>query len=163
MNIFYFNLFIIKALQDFFFEKREAIHENLCDNFNTPLVVKNLMQIISKIYDYETKARAGSLKIFLVFNIAQYIAFITKALGLIYKTEFIEYFITSSEEGSKEAIVTPYIDAIAKFRDSIKTIAAVDKDLTKILKKCDELRDEVLPTLGVKVEDRGKGNVRLFL
>jgi len=125
-----------------------------------------LSAIISQAYDYEKKARDTTFKIFLIFNIAQYIAFITKCLGLIYKTEFIEYFITSSDEGSRENFVSPYIETIAKFRDSIKTIAATEKDFVKILKKCDELRDEVMPQLGVKIEDRGKGFVKynpLFL
>ncbi len=149
---------------DFLFEKQTAIHENLCDNFNTPQVIKNLISIISKTYEYEKKTRGTSFKIFLIFNIAQYIAFITKSLGLIYKTEFIEYFITSSDEGSRENYVTPYVEVITKFRDAIKTIASTEKDFLKILKKCDELRDEVMPALGVKIEDRGKGNVRkLFL
>lgn len=146
-------------MQEFFFEKKDSIHENLCDNFNTPNVIKNIVALISKTYEYEKKTRGTSLKIFLIFNIGQYIAFLTKCLGLIYKTEFIEYFIMSSDDSSKEAIVSPYVDVIAKFRDSIKTIASVDKDFIKILKQCDELRDETLPTLGVKIEDRGKGNV----
>jgi len=144
---------------DFLFEKQTAIHENLCDNFNTPLVIKNLISIISKTYEYEKKTRETSFKIFLIFNLAQYIAFITKSLGLIYKTEFIEYFIKSSDEGSRENFVTPYVDVITKFRDAIKTIASTEKDCIKILKKCDELRDEVMPALGVKIEDRGKGVV----
>jgi cysteinyl-tRNA synthetase len=144
---------------DILFEKQTAIHENLCDNFNTPQVIKNLISIISKTYEYEKKTRGTSFKIFLIFNLAQYIAFITKSLGLIYKTEFIEYFIKSSDEGSRENFVTPYVDVITKFRDAIKTIASTEKDYIKILKKCDELRDEVMPALGVKIEDRGKGVV----
>lgn len=95
----------------------------------------------------------------MIFNIAKYIAYISKCLGLIYKTEFIEYFITSGNDSSRENVVSPFVDVIAKYRDSMKQIASVDKDLIKILKKCDELRDEVLPNLGVKIEDRGKGNV----
>jgi len=122
-----------------------------------------LISIISKAYEYEKKTRGTTFKIFFIFNIAQYVSFITKCLGLIYKTEFIEYFITSSDEGSKETFVTPYIDAIAKFRDNIKTIAATEKDCIKILKKCDELRDEIMPHLGVKIEDRGKGIVNIIL
>jgi hypothetical protein len=56
-------------------------------------------------------------------------------------------------------MVSPFVDVIARYRDLMKTIASVDKDLIMILKKCDELRDDILPTLGVKIEDRGKGMV----
>ena len=126
-------------------------------------MLKNLVAIISKTYEYEKSTRtSNSLKIFLIFNIAKYIAYISKCLGLIYKTEFIEYFITSANDSSRENMVSPFVDVVAKFRDLIKTTAAVDKDLISILKKCDELRDEIMPTLGVKIEDRGKGIVKKY-
>lgn len=78
---------------------------------------------------------------------------------MIYKTEFIEYFISGANDSSRENMVSPFVDVIARYRDLMKTIASVDKDLIMILKKCDELRDDILPTLGVKIEDRGKGMV----
>jgi cysteinyl-tRNA synthetase len=82
---------------------------------------------------------------------------------LIYKTEFIEYFISGANDSSRENMVSPFVDVIARYRDLMKTIASVDKDLIMILKKCDELRDDILPTLGVKIEDRGKGMVKRII
>jgi cysteinyl-tRNA synthetase len=113
--------------------------------------------MISKTYEYELKTRNTTLKLHLIYIVAQYISFISKCFGLVYKTEFIDYFIYETEGKTKESKISPFVDIISKFRDSIKS-AAADKDHVKVLKACDELRDEILPDLGVKLEDRGKGN-----
>ncbi len=139
-------------------EKKKVIHEALTDNFNTPVVIKTLNELISKTYEYEEKSKAqGSFKIHLIYSVSQYVSFITKSFGLTYKTEFIDYFIQDSNSQSSEETLSPYIDALTKFRDSVKSAAALDKDCIKVLKICDELRDDILPYLGVKIEDKGKG------
>ena len=76
-------------------EKKKIIHEALCDNFNTGLVLKTICELISKVYEYETKTRNTALKIHLIYNFTQHISFICKCFGLIYRTEFIDYFIYS--------------------------------------------------------------------
>jgi cysteinyl-tRNA synthetase len=144
-------------------EKKQIIHEALCDNFNVPVAFKNLLELISRTYEYETKTRGTTFKIHLIYSISQFIAFITKSFGLVYRTEFIDYFIIDQESKSSEDTLAPYIDVISKFRDSIKQAASVEKDLSSVLKLCDVLRDEVLPELGIKLEDRGKGNVNYFI
>lgn len=47
----------------------------------------------------------------------------------------------------------PYLSILAEFRDGIRTKAREIKALD-ILKLCDELRDDVLPNVGVRLEDR---------
>ena len=69
--------------------------------------------------------------------------------------------------------VLPYIEKLAEFRNEIRTIALNQKCLSKqlsgtvcllthvitiatsILEACDKLRDETLPSLGVRLEDKG--------
>ena len=143
-------------------EKKAAIHDALVDNFNTPLVIKLVKELINKTYEYEAKTRGTTFKIHIIYSVASYVSFIMKSFGLVYRTEFIEYFILDSTQQNSEQILTPYIDTLTKFRDTIKNAAAVDKDLTKILKLCDELRDDVLPYLGIKIEDKGKGNPAIW-
>jgi cysteinyl-tRNA synthetase len=144
---------ITKTLQ----ERKQEIHEALSDNFNTPLALKLVKDLISKTYEYQTKTQGSSFKIHIIYTISQYISFLMKSLGLVYRTEFIDYFILDANQQNSEQILTPYIEALAKFRDGVKTVASVDKDVVKILKLCDELRDDVLPYLGIKIEDKGKG------
>lgn len=57
----------------------------------------------------------------------------------------------------------PYLTAMAEFRDSIREHARNLK-ATDILKVCDNLRDEILPNMGVRLEDReGRQFLRMFL
>ena len=58
-----------------------------------------------------------------------------------------------SESEVIEGTVIPILDATAGFRDRVRTIAREIK-ATEILKECDVLRDDVLPELGVRLEDK---------
>lgn len=55
-------------------------------------------------------------------------------------------------EGNTEEVVMPFLDCVADFRKAIRKNAAVKKDVES-LRLCDELRDDVLPYLGVRMED----------
>jgi len=48
----------------------------------------------------------------------------------------------------------PYLSALAEFRDGVRSLAREKKDPKEILKLSDILRDDVLPELGVRLEDR---------
>jgi cysteinyl-tRNA synthetase len=144
-------------LINFLAEKKSIIHEALLDNFNTSIVIKQIRELINKAYEYESKTKGNTFKIHIIYSVTQYVAFMMRSLGMVYRTEFIDYFMLDGGQLSSEQILTPYIDSLTKFRDAIKTSASIDKDLVKVLKLCDELRDDVLPYLGVKIEDKGKG------
>ena len=47
----------------------------------------------------------------------------------------------------------PYLTALADFRDSVRK-EAIPIKASNILKTCDSLRDDVLPDLGVRLEDK---------
>merc|ERR1712098_342310 len=49
--------------------------------------------------------------------------------------------------------VMPYLQAMAEFRDNVRKDARELK-ASEILKECDRLRDDVLPELGVRLEDK---------
>jgi hypothetical protein len=51
-----------------------------------------------------------------------------------------------------EELVLPYLTILSEFRDNIRTEARLIKS-TEILNQCDRLRDEVLPNVGVRLED----------
>lgn len=59
-------------------------------------------------------------------------------------------------------MITPYLRILADFRDNVRSQAKTLK-ATDILKECDRLRDDVLPNIGVRLEDReGKHLGRCF-
>ena len=147
------------ALNNFFLEAKKNIHAYFCDNFNTPGVVSTILELIKKTYEYQEKTeKVKTLKLHLIYTVGKYISDILKCLGLVYNTDFVDYFRTSGEGDSNknaEEILTPYMDVLTKFRHEVKNAIVVEKDEKKILKLCDQLRDDILPELGVRIEDKG--------
>lgn len=52
----------------------------------------------------------------------------------------------------REQVVMPYLDVLASFRDQVRVIARREKQ-RDVLALCDDVRDNVLPNLGVRLED----------
>ena len=52
-----------------------------------------------------------------------------------------------------EEVVMPYLLTLATFRDAVRKEAIALK-ATNILAECDKLRNDVLPELGVRLEDK---------
>jgi len=64
---------------------------------------------------------------------------------------------SSGKAGSSsnlEEQVLPYLQSLATFRDNIRQLIRDKKDPKEILALCDKLRDDDLPELGVRLEDR---------
>ena len=57
---------------------------------------------------------------------------------------------------TREEMVAPYLDVLAVFRESVRA-AAIDGDIEAVLDATDNIRDNVLPDLGVRMEDKGSG------
>ena len=146
-------------LNNIFNEYKKNIHQYFCDNFNTPSVINTLMDLIKKIYEYEEKSKINNtLKLHLIYSISKYISDILKCLGLVYNTEFVDYFKINENDSGKnsEELLTPFIESVVKFRNDIKNSCINDKDVKKILNICDQYRDDILPYLGIRIEDKGK-------
>ena len=51
-----------------------------------------------------------------------------------------------------EDVVMPYLSVLADFRNNVRSHARELK-ASKILEECDKLRDDILPSVGVRLED----------
>ena len=145
-------------LNAYFNDVKLKVHQYFCDNFNIPGVVSCIMNLIKKIYEYQEKYKdKKGIKINLIYGLIKYISDILKCLGLIYETEFIDYFRIKSTDGIKneEEILTPIIDILTDFRGEIAKACIKESNPEKILIICDKLRDEILPKVGIKIEDKG--------
>ncbi len=89
---------------------------------------------------------------------ARYITSILRTFGLSQDGCEIGFPMAGSEaEGaSKEQVLTPFLDILTEFRKNVR-VAAIGSDSQAVLNLVDRLRDEVLPELGVRMEDRGSG------
>lgn len=61
----------------------------------------------------------------------------------------------SSGAISYEETIAPLMNVLSKFRDQVKDKAG--GEAKELFRLCDELRDDILPHLGVRLEDRAKG------
>jgi len=166
----------LNALLD---EKRRAVHEALQDSINTPLAMKQLEQLLraTNIFmrDLPDATRGASL----LRSISRYFDKVLGAFGVARAEREI-----SSKESGGAATPLQLVSALSAFRDDVRQIAisskktksksesatgsaaesAVAADLaTDVLRLCDELRDNVLPAVGVRLEDRASGRAQFSL
>lgn len=96
----------------------------------------------------------------MVRTVTKYVFYVLKCFGIYEEDELNEATVAKgiSQEGgsalNKEEIIAPYIDVLAKYRDQVKETA--NDGPKEVFKLSDKLRDDVLPFLGIRLEDRGK-------
>ncbi|XP_057668067.1 cysteine--tRNA ligase, cytoplasmic [Diorhabda carinulata] len=133
------------------YQMKIAVHTALCDNIDTKSAVDALRDLVtaSNIYRRERKP-PNSL---LLYDIGLYVTKILKIFGVISEKETLGFPTATGTFNNIESLVRPYLTILAEFRDNIRTSARVLK-ATDILKECDNLRDEILPNVGIRLEDR---------
>lgn len=140
--------------------RQGKVHEALSDNFDTQIAVKELVQLVGTTNAYMS---AGSVNPVSLSAVARYLTRMFRIFGLTPSDgQDIAYGTSggSAEGGeSREAVVAPVLDAFASFRDSVRSNCRAEKTphSQNLLVLCDDVRDSVLPPLGVQLEDRGDG------
>ncbi|CAD5226388.1 unnamed protein product [Bursaphelenchus xylophilus] len=137
-------------------EAKEAIHYALCDSVDTRTVIEKVRQIIGycNLYLKEKETNQVAPRVKLLRDTAVYITWLLKVFGVAPESEQIGYGSEQNGDvrGFEERLM-PYLDAFVEFREKVRDIAKRDK-IVDILKECDRLRDETLPELGVRLEDK---------
>merc|ERR1719419_1567639 len=134
------------------------VHVAFCDNIDTRTVLMTIKELVGQTNAYivkKEKATDQSANRGLLKNVALYITEIFDILGLISTPEQIGFSssTTSGQVANTEEVVMPYLEVLAAFRDSVRKEARGLKAVD-ILKECDKIRDDVLPELGVRLEDK---------
>lgn len=94
-------------------------------------------------------------------QVSKYVFKILKVFG-VYDEEVVPA-VDGTTEGagqSYEESITPLMNVLSKFRDQIKEKAG--EGTSSLFRLCDELRDDILPYLGVRLEDRAKGQEAIW-
>lgn len=65
-----------------------------------------------------------------------------------------------SSGGGQDQLASEIMNVLAEFRDKVKENA--NADAKELFRLSDELRDDVLPYLGIRLEDKGKGNPAIW-
>ncbi|GAB1604321.1 cysteine--tRNA ligase, cytoplasmic [Argonauta hians] len=142
------------SLNKKYLDTQNDVHLALCDSIDTHTALNALRDLVTVTNLYISKTRASmSCNRILLKNIAEYITYLLKVFGAVEEDKAIGFSQAGAGTASTENTVIPYLSALSDFREDIRRLAREKKDPREILTKCDELRDTVLPNLGVRLED----------
>lgn len=139
-----------------FIAAKDSVHAALCDNVDTRGALDAVRDLIGicNIYIRDNRASIKECNCLLLQDIAAYITWLLKVFGTISTEEYIGFPISESKGATNtEELVMPYLSIMADFRDSVRSHARQLK-ATDILRVCDRLRDDILPNVGVRLEDQ---------
>lgn len=150
---------------------KEAVHLALCDNVDTRTVLDILRDLVSACNIYirdSSKSSSSGVNKLLLKRIGEYVTDLLHIFGAIQGPRGGLGFPLQCGGGSggsqqnTEDLVMPFLKTMAEFRGSVREQARQLKAV-EILKLCDELRDEQLPNLGVRLEDKENGPAAIKL
>ena len=154
-------------LAEAYLSARQIVHESLLDNFNTKDAMAALLKVINEANAYlrTPNVRPSTLTL---QAIAVYISQILKVFGVIDGAD--DFGFGSGADGKGDTVdgsgSESYIGAMVNFRESVRNAALeaakggdAKAAIQSILQICDGLRDNVLPALGVRLEDRPAGTM----
>lgn len=139
-------------------ESQGKVHASLLDNMKTFDVVQHLVDLIQECNKYLTAE--SKPKNLLVQKVAQYVTKILRVFGVVQGNDSIGFSESGSGEGgSKEETVGPFVDAFVDFREKIRGAAKAKSGPGEFLKHCDDVRNETLANLGIRVEDSAETSI----
>ncbi|XP_066266221.1 cysteine--tRNA ligase, cytoplasmic-like [Branchiostoma lanceolatum] len=142
-------------LAESFQQRKEGVHQALCDNIDTRATMDQMRELVSdsNVYLKEKRDARQQPDHALLGDIATYLTRMLKIFGAIEGEELIGFPVGgTSQVTNLEETVMPYLSTMAEFRDKVRQVARQEK-AKEILQLCDGLRDDVLPQLGVRLED----------
>eukprot|EP01006_Ploeotia_vitrea_P008701 TRINITY_DN20830_c0_g1_i1.p1 TRINITY_DN20830_c0_g1~~TRINITY_DN20830_c0_g1_i1.p1 ORF type:complete len:790 (-),score=145.35 TRINITY_DN20830_c0_g1_i1:1386-3677(-) len=136
-------------------------HLALSDNFNTPLVMAELSELCSAMNVY-MKKRGRDCAVQLLRKGANYITKILTVFGVVDSNDAIGWSVGEEGGANFENRVAPVLNAWSQFRDDVRNTARAKQPPQATLEICDNIRDEVLPGLGIQLEDQPDGRPTLW-
>jgi len=154
---------------------RTKVDAALKDDFDTPVVIAVLVDLVKATNLYLEGFQSQPMETgeatttttpprkpvtLVVRNAAKFVTHVFRIFGLIPDSAGVELgFPTSTGgEGGDEGILTPVLDALIDFRSSVRDKARA-KDISGVLSECDSFRDDALPPMGIRLEDKGGKSV----
>ena len=136
-------------------ELQDRVRVALSDNIDTKSsleAVKNMITTCNK-YLRQQKQSANRL---LMKTIAEYVTQLFQIFGVIEGGQSLGFPSagTGTSSNTEEAVM-PALEALGQFRKEVRQEAR-KLNATRVLELCDQIRDDVLPELGVRLEDRGE-------
>lgn len=142
------------ALNQKYLQTKEKVHLALCDNIDTRTALDALRELVSSSNIYLREQKLPNKILF--YDIGVYVTKILSVFGTTHENAKLGFPSSTESSGCIEEIAMPYLSILAEFRDKVRNQARNLK-ATEILKECDHIRDEILPNVGVRLEDKEDG------
>ncbi|XP_012780327.1 cysteine--tRNA ligase, cytoplasmic isoform X2 [Maylandia zebra] len=142
-------------LNNSFCDRKSAVHEALCDNVDTRTAMEEMRTLVSQSNGYIASKKSVKLRPnrMLMESIAAYLTNMLKIFGAVEGSDPIGFPMGGqSQSVDLESAVMPYLTVLSDFRERVRKIAREQK-VTELLQLCDVVRDDMLPELGVRLED----------
>ncbi|KAL6256918.1 hypothetical protein P5V15_011853 [Pogonomyrmex californicus] len=137
---------------------KHSIHKALCDNIDTRTVLDLIRELVTNCNVYVYMNPNKNPNTLLLRDIAVYITKMFIIFGAIPSSyDSVGFPIDEETVGTNiEEIVMPHLEILANFRENVRNCAKTLK-ANDILQECDRLRDDILPNVGVRLEDSNEG------
>lgn len=138
-----------------FYDKKAAVHEALCDNVDTRTALEEMRALVSQcnLYTAARKAARRRPNRALLASVANYLTHMLKIFGAIEEESPLGFPVGAPGTSlSLESTVMPYLQVLSEFREGVRSIAREHR-VPEVLQLSDALRDDILPELGVRLED----------
>jgi len=134
-----------------------AVHSALLTNLNYPEAMGHIFKLVGEVNKYHLKDCIKTFKALILEKAAAYVHRMMRVFGM-FGDEEASWIGAGGEGGDQkeDARLGKILDAFAKFRDQIRSVSQKKKD-GDILKLCDSVRDDILPALGIQLEDKKDG------
>jgi cysteinyl-tRNA synthetase len=146
------------ALEKTLRDCRNKVDAALRDDFDTATVMAVLTDLVKATNVY---MEGGVDKVIglVVRNVASYITRMFRVFGLILD-DSVGFGATEAgcNGSSREEVLQPVLDALMDFRSAVRDKAR-SKDVGAVLDECDRFRDNVLPPIGIRLEDKADASV----
>jgi cysteinyl-tRNA synthetase len=142
--------------------KKKDIRVALATDFNTPLALSELIKIVSLAQSYMTK-RGTHVRLDVLQSCSLYVTSMLEMFGFHLGASDAHSTNNHAQgQGHGAEMEAAVIDSMLSFRKDVRLACLREKDpkemKSKVLKLCDSVRNEVMPKLGVKVQDTADGN-----
>jgi cysteinyl-tRNA synthetase len=148
-----------RDLQNAINKTTKAVDDALKDDFDTPSAMSALSDLVkaTNLYLEACETEKKTPVSLVLRNSAKYITKIFKTFGLIPEGSGVELgFPVGGSGDNGEEKLTPVLDALIDFRSSVRDKARAN-NVSGILAECDTFRDDALPPLGIRLEDKTGG------
>ncbi|XP_054426710.1 cysteine--tRNA ligase, cytoplasmic isoform X1 [Pteronotus mesoamericanus] len=142
-------------LNESFSSKKAAVHAALCDNVDTRTVLEEMRALVGQCNQYMAARKAARRRPnrALLESVALYLTHMLKIFGAIEEESTLGFPVGGPGSSlNLESTVMPYLQVLSEFREAVRKIAR-DRKVPEVLQLSDALRDNILPELGVRLED----------